>query len=195
MVRKTKGVALSEIFMARRRRRRSVAVPILTIFTIMLVGIIGIMAFAMYKESRKVQHRTISLSEGVAARYYEFASEIDGNGLTYDDCLKVAGDINIELLITKADEKGKLKQEIVEESYNSARESAKNGLYAIYKKVIKNKISNEGYEGNITDEMVEKLMQENFNMSVEQYVSNQNIKLIDDYETMKQKYNVEVENE
>lgn len=158
----------------------------------MLMGIIGIMTLAMYKDSKRVQYRTVSLSDGVAARYYEFISEIDGNGITYDDCLAAAGEINLELVLSSTKNKGKLNQEIIEESYKNAKENSKTGLYKIYKQVIKNKIQQEGYEGDVTDEMIEKLMQESFNMSVEEYINNQNIKLIDEYEALKEKYNVEV---
>lgn len=171
----------------KRRRRGGAMAAVFFVLTIVFMIISGLLFAARYKESKKPVYEYVSMVDEASAKAFVWLSQIDDNGLTYEDVKACMGEFNLEIVKTPAKDKGVYDVQIVDGSYDYCVAQAETGLEKAYKMAVCKRLLTSGYEGEISDETVETLMKEAYEVSVSDYIREQNITLIPEYDELSAK--------
>lgn len=179
----------------RKNRRKTVFIVFLTIVIIILgLAMAGIL-IKQYKESTKPVYEYVSMTEEASARAYVWLCKIEDTDLSYDDVKSCMGDFNLEVIKTPLKEKGKYERKLADGAYEYLVSQSEAGLESAYYFAIMRRIRNSGYEGDINEELVNRLMDETFGMSVTEYLDQCNISLLPSEQELREKYEGEVSSE
>lgn len=149
-----------------------------------------------YNDKKKPVFTEISLSEEITAKGYVWLSQIEGMDLSYDELREIMGDIYLSAELKKGETKGMRYQEITEGSYSKCVNQAYEGMKKAYCTVVGDRLTEEGYEGQVDEAVVNSLMEEAYGVSVDEYLKGcEDLELIPSEEELKEKYNKEVEYE
>lgn len=179
----------------RANRRKTVYITILVIIIAVLIGIIGVLAALQYKKSKEPSWEYVSMTEEASARAFVWLNKIDYMELSYEDVVSIMGQFNLEIIKTPTKEKGVYTYALADNAYEYCQNQAQVGFERAYKQVIKNRIEKTGYEGEISDETVERLMLETFGMTVSDYLKQCDVKLLPAEDEINEKYLKEVTDE
>lgn len=177
--------------MRRKRRKDSSIIAVTFIVFILIVALAGIVIYSTIK-SKEPKYKYESLTEEITAKTYVWLNEIDDMELSYEDIRDTFGEIKIEIVLKKAKGKGMYIQSLNEESYNAAVEQIKAGINKLFKQVIVEKIRSEGFEGEISESLLESIMTESYKMTISEYIDNYASDIIPDKNTLINKYSGEV---
>ena len=175
--------------MRRKRRRRNSALTfVFFVMTIVFMMTTGLLFAARYKDAKKPVYEYVSMTDEASANAYVWLSQIEENGLTYDDIKNCMGDFNLEIVKTPTKEKGVYSVKIADGSYDYCVSQARMGFEKAYRLAVINRLKISGYEGEISDELVDRLMMEAYDVNTEQYLDEQNVKLLSDFTDISEKY-------
>lgn len=179
----------------RKNRNQSIWICILVFEIVILLLSFGI-AYAKYYKKNYVEpsYGYISMTEEASARAYVWLNKIDDIDLSYETVKECMGEINLEYVKCPAEVKGEYTYELSEKTYEQCLNSANEGLIRAYYEAIKNRIKISGYEGEINNELVDRLMNETFSLSVPEYINKHEIKLLPDKNEIDIKKGVSDEN-
>jgi len=173
-------------------KKKSALTPILLGIVLIMSAVIGLFIFNEYKKSKEPRYEYVSLSEEAAARAYVWINNIEDNGVSFEDAKECMGEFNLELVSNPTEERGIYQRSLADGAYEYAASSAKVGMEKMYRLAVKNRLVAAGFEGEPTDEDVENLMQKTFGVSVEEYLTRENIELLPTEEELNEKYSGEV---
>lgn len=176
-------------------KKRSAATPILLGIVFIMSAVIGLFVFNEYRISKEPKFEYVSLDEEAAARAYVWISDIEDNGVSFDEVKECMGEFNLELVLMPTEEKGVYQRSLADGSYEYALSQATVGMEKVYKKVVRNRLLDAGFEGQCTDEEIDELMQRTFGVSVEEYLKGEEIELLPTLDELNEKYAGEVSNE
>lgn len=176
-------------------KKRSAFTSILLGIVLILSAVVGLFVFNEYRASKEPKFEYVSLSDEAAARAYVWLSKIEDNGIDFDEVKVCMGDFNLELVLMPTEEKGVYQRSLSAGSYDYALSQAKAGMEKAYRIVVRNRLLEAGFEGECTDEEIEALMKKTFGVSIEEYLSGENIVLLPTEEELTKKYAGEVSNE
>ena len=163
----------------RKNRSKSIWIAILVFIIVFLIGAFLIAYAKYYKKTYKdPSFEYISMTEEASARAYVWLSKIEDTNLTYEDVKSCMGSFNLEVVKTPTDVKGQYEYKIADGSYEYCLKQAELGLESAYLLAIKNRIIATEYSGEVTDELVGRLMEETFGMNVSEYLKKHEIKLL-----------------
>lgn len=145
-----------------------------------------------YQKSHRVLSETIDMADEVVAKAYVWLSEIEGNSLTYEETKEIFGEISLECTLTPKKRKNLYDRTLVEGSYESCASLATVGFEKAYKTVVQNRLILEGFEGEVTETLVEELMMSSYQISVSDYLKNYGPILMPSKEEVVTKYEGEV---
>lgn len=163
--------------MRRRSRRRGGGAQAFVFFVLCVVFMImtGLLLVARYKESKKPVYEYVSMTDEAAAKAYVWLSQIEDTELSYEDVEGLMGSFNLEVIKTPTGKDGSYDIEIAQGSYDYCVAQAKLGFEKAYKSAVQKRLIASEYEGEITDDLVDSLMQEAYGVSVSEYLNMQNI--------------------
>lgn len=160
---------------------KSIWIGILIFIILLLIVSMGLGFARYYKKNYKdPSYEYISMTEEASARAYVWLSKIEDTDLSYEDVKLCMGTFNLEVIKKPAEVKGEYAYELADGSYEYCVSQAKVGFEKAYYMAVQRRIANSNYEGDITDELVDKLMNDTFGISVSEYIARQDIKLIPD---------------
>lgn len=163
----------------RKNRKKSIWISILLIVVFVLLVVIAVGAWKNYsKKYKEPVHIYASMTEEATARAYVWLSKIEDTDISYEDVKACMGDFNIEIVKTPSKVKGEYTYSLADGAYEYCMNQATVGLEKAYKKAVCGRISHVGYEGELSDELVESLMQDTFGMSVAEYLKQCEITLL-----------------
>lgn len=179
----------------KKNRNQSIWICILLFEIVALLVSFGI-AYAKYYKKNFIEpsYGYISMTEEASARAYVWLNKIEDIDLSYEIVKECMGEINLEYVKRPAEVKGEYTYELSENTYEQCLNSANEGLVRAYYEAIKNRIKNSGYEGEINNELVDRLMNETFSLSVPDYINKHEIKLLPDKNEIDIKKGVSDEN-
>lgn len=171
---------------------------ILLLFCIMVfvsfAVILGAMAFLKAKEPEPV-YEYVSMSEEAAARAYIWLSQIEDMPLSYTEIKEMMGDIQLTLVLTPTEEKGKYMRTLAEGTAADCEKKAADGLERAYREVVRYRFLADGYEGECSDDMLDDKMREAYGVSVSEYLSCCEVQLLPALEELTGLYAGEVTDE
>jgi len=167
---------------------------IITAVTFAIIA--GLMLLLVVKNSRnKPVYEYVSMSEEAAARAYVWLSQIEDMPLSYTEIKEMMGDIQLQLVLTPAGEKGTYMRTLADNTFEECQEQTQTGLEKAYREVIRYRLLTAGYEGEISDDMLDEIMQEAYGVSVSQYLSFCEVQLMPALEELTELYSGEVTDE
>ena len=179
----------------RRNRRKNVIIIFLLMIVFILIGSIAVILLKQYRDSKKPSIQYVSMTEEASAKAFIWLNKIEDTGLTYEDVKNCMGDFNLEVIKTPTSEKGVYELSIADGAYEYCSNQAKIGIEKAYKLALCKRIAATGYSETISDELVERLMNETFGMSVSEYIDKCGITLLPSKQELEQKYSGEVRDE
>ncbi len=172
---------------------------ILLLFVVIAVTFALFFGFLLLLEVRETPnepvYESVSMSEEAAARAYVWLSQIEDMPFSYTEIRKMMGDIQLQLVLTPAGEKGKYVRTLADGTFADCQEKARAGLEKAYRGVVRYRILASGYEGELLDDRLDDLMREAYGVSVSEYLSYCNVQLTPTLEELTEMYSGEVADE
>jgi len=163
----------------RKNKAKSIWICILVFIILALLGVMGYFGAKSYKEKYKApSYKYIPMTEEASARAFVWLKRIDDIDLSYEEVKECMGSFNLEVIRKPTEVKGEYTYELVDGAYGYCESQAKIGLEKAYYLAIKKRITNSGYEGEVNNELVDRIMDETFGMSVSEYLNKHDIKLL-----------------
>ncbi len=182
--------------MRRKKKRGNGILLFFMIISVSLIVVLVCMLLLKLRDSRKEPvYVSVSMSEEAAARAYVWLNQIEDMPLSYTEIKEMMGDIRLELVLTPAGEKGKYTQALAEDTFADCQEKAQNGLEKAYREVARYRFLAAGKEEEISDDMLDDMMQEAYGVSVSEYLSFCDVQLMPTLEELTEMYSGEVTNE
>ncbi len=162
--------------------------------SVILAVILGCMLFMKSKNSEP-DYEYVSMSEEAAARAYIWLNQIEDMPLSYTQIKEMMGDIRLKLVLTPTGEKGKYMRTLADGTFADCQEKAENGLEKAYREVAGYRFLAAGYEGEISGDMLDDMMREEYGVSVAEYLSFCDVQLMPTLEELTEMYSGEVTDE
>ncbi len=150
----------------------SISCVILAIITILLVVV-------MIINNRKPIYEERSMSSEISAKVYVWLAQIENTQLTYDEVKECIGECSVVVIKTKKG-RDEFEYKLEEGTYDECARMAFEGLERAYKLAVTKRLQASGYEGEITDTLVDELMKDSYGVSVREYLEEQNVALLPD---------------
>jgi len=177
----------------KKKKKKSIWTPILFLLVLVLISIIGFMGYRNFVESKKVIIKEVDLSDKAAAMCLVWLGQIDDNQLSYEDVKLCMEGVTIPVTYSPTGKRCVYTQSIQETDYEASLEKAKGGLKKAYILTVKNRLEADEYEGEITDELIEELMQKAYGISIDVYLEQCDIQILPAFEKLSEEYSGEVE--
>lgn len=173
----------------KKNKSKNIWIVILVLIILFLIGAICF-SYARYYKKNYIDpsYQYISMTEEASARAFVWLSKIEDTGLSYEDVKNCMGSFNLEIIKKPAKVKGEYTYEMAEGSYEYCTGQAKAGFEKAYYEAVKRRIIDSGYEGTVTDELVDRLMTDTFGMSVEQYIGECNVSILPEKSEIDEEY-------
>jgi len=168
---------------------------LIVIIFIALAVTLGYMLLSEYNRKKQPIYEYVSMSEEAAARAYVWLNQIEDMPLSYAEIKEMMRDIQLTLVLTPTGEKGKYTRELAEDSFVFCQKQAGIGLEKAYREVARYRLLAAGYEGEISDDMLDDMMREAYGVSVSEYLSFCDVQLMSTLEELTEMYSGEVTNE
>ncbi len=182
--------------MQKAQKRRSSILPVFIIISAALVVILGLILFLKSMKSKTESvYRYVSMSEEAAARAYIWLNQIEDMPLSYTEIKEMMGNIRLTVVLTPAGEKGRYIQTLAEDTFADCEKRAQDGLEKAYREAVRYRLLDAGYEGVITDDMLDDMMREAYGVSVSEYLSFCEVQLLPALEELTEMYSGEVADE
>lgn len=182
--------------MRRSRRKSRIGLIVVMAAAFVIIAALVVLLFLELREDKKEPiHKYASVTEEAAARAYVWLNQIEDMHLSYGDVRKMMGDIRLELILTPGKEDGKYMQALAEGTLTDCQSRAQNGLEKAYREVVRHRLADAGYEGEISDTVLDDLMREAYGVSVSEYLASCHVQLLPTPEELTEMYVGEVENE
>jgi len=179
----------------KKRRRGSALAAVLFVLCITLIVIVAMLTVALIRNKDKAVYEYVPMTEEASAKVYVWLSQIDGTELTYDEVKNCIGDFNLELVKTPTKEKGLYNRKLADGAYEYCLNQAQTGFEKAYKLSVMKRLKSSGYEGTITEQLVEELMMEAYEVSVADYLKGCNVDIFPSQQEIISRYEGEVRNE
>ena len=180
----------------RKKKKRGGAVTaVLFILCVALMIIVGMLMVVRYKESKTPVYEYVSVTDEAAAKAYVWLSQIENTDITYDEVKSCMGDFNLELIKTPTNKKGVYSRKLADGTYEYCEGQAKAGFEKAYRLAVMKRLRNSGYEGEITEALVDELMIEAYEVSVSEYLRGCNVSVFPSAQEISSRYEGEVSNE
>jgi len=179
--------------MKKAKKLRSGILLFIMMISLALAIILAAVLIWDYINSQKEPiYKYASMSEEASARAYIWLNQIEDMPLSYTEIKEMMGDIQLELVLTPTEEKGKYMQALSDNTFAVCQKKAKDGLEKAYREVARHRLLAAGYEGEISDDMLDSLMREAYGISVAEYLSYCNVQLMPALEELTGMYSGEV---
>lgn len=162
---------------------------------IIIAALVALLFWELREDKKEPVYKYASVSEEAAARAYVWLNQIEDMHLSYGDVRKMMGDIRLELILTPGREDGMYMQTLAEGTLADCESRAQNGLERAYREVVRHRLADAGYEGEISDAMLDDLMREAYGVSVSEYLASCQVQLLPTTEELTEMYIGEVANE
>ncbi len=179
--------------MKKAKKFRNGILLFIILLSVAFAIILGAMLIWDFINSKKEPiYEYASMSEEASARAYVWLNQIEDMPLSYTEIKEMMGDIQLELVLTPAEEKGKYMRALSDNTFAVCRKKANDGLEKAYREVARYRLLSAGYEGEISDDMLDTMMREAYGISVAEYLSYCNVQLMPTLEELTEMYSGEV---
>lgn len=178
---------------AKRKHRKGKGRLLLTLFLLLAVGL-GLFAYYKYQESKKPipQDFTVDLTQEVTAKAYVWLAQIEDFPYTYEELQQKFGAVYLEITQTPMGDKPAFENWVAKGSYEKTQEQVAQSLLTLYKEILTMRLQQAGFQGELTDETLDTMMQEAYGIDVETYLKQYGPELLPTFEACKARYAQEV---
>lgn len=174
-------------------KRSKAWLAVILAISFLFAAILGFMIFLSSRASKKEPiYQYASMSEEAAARAYIWLNQMEDMALSYEEIKERMGEISLKIVLTPGEEKNTYVQSLDGDTYTECMKQAQNGLAASFRDAVRQRFSDAGYEGEISDEMLDEMMQEEYGVSVSEYLALCEVQLLPDLEELTETYSGEV---
>lgn len=182
----------------RKRKRGQKSTNVIAVLLVLLLSLtlsailVAVLAWKVQESKREPLYETVSMSEEAAAHAYLWLSQIEDMPLSYAEIKQLMGEIHLTLVLTPTEEKGRYTRTLAQGSVADCQNRAQAGLKEAYREVVRYRCQAAGYEEELTDAMLEALMQETYGISVSEYLASCKVQLLPTQEELEKTYQGEV---
>lgn len=173
------------------RRRHNGAILLILL---LLLGLVGGLYFYQNEKAKQSAPQSfyVELTEEVTAKAYVWLAQIQNMPFTYEQLRELFGEVNLEITQTPTENKGVYENWIAEGSYERCVQQVNKSFLEIYRQVLSGRLQEAGYTGEVTEDALNQMMLEAYNLEVETYLEEYGPEILPSMEECAKRYAGEV---